>query len=232
MGIGFGIGIGVGYMLRYLTTKKRPSKEQTYTRLSEELTMEYAFVEQPPMREKPPDEDTKVSDHELDESVSSLSLGWLPTPSPQNTPSLQPQPSNIKTIFPNRFENITKEESIQFLIDMKAIVPVYVPKNEQDRWTLSQQTLTQFTDLHTVDDSHKDDPDYTEMTCFVLQNFEKTFDIKECEMKAFEEVIVWAVEMCDDIYILNLNSSSTDAIFLGRLFKVLIQRNNTDVRFG
>ena len=42
----------------------------------------------------------------------------------------------------NRFENISKEQSVQCLIDISGIVNVYVPRDEFHRWKLSQKILT------------------------------------------------------------------------------------------
>lgn len=62
------------------------------------------------------------------------------------------------------------------------------------------------------------------MQCFWLKNYQKMYNIKKHEMRDFQRTILYAIEMCSDIYWINLNSSNVDAVFLGNLFDVLISR--------
>ena len=64
------------------------------------------------------------------------------------------------------------------------------------------------------------------MKCFLLKNFHKVWDIQEHEMEDFKKCVLNALELVDNIYLLNLNSSNTDTVFLGEIFDVLIKRNN------
>ena len=63
------------------------------------------------------------------------------------------------------------------------------------------------------------------MQCFLLKNFEKVLNIKTFEMTAFKQCVLNAIETVDNIYLLNLNSSSVNDKFLDEILGVLMKRD-------
>ena len=70
------------------------------------------------------------------------------------------------------------------------------------------------------------DPEYKEMKCFLLKNCEKVLNIQDHEYDDFKKCVLKALELVNNIYLLNLNSSKCDDVFLGEIFDVLIKRNH------
>ena len=52
------------------------------------------------------------------------------------------------------------------------------------------------------------------MKCILLKNYEKGLQITEDEKFDFQRVILNGIATCDNLYLLTLNSSKTDAFFI------------------
>merc|ERR1712113_414617 len=128
----------------------------------------------------------------------------------------------------NRFSDIAKQNAVKYLMNThpSVIVSVYVPRNIYDRWTFAHKLCEKMTvcyDLHQPYTEHINDSEYKQMKCFWLKNYRKIHNITDDELRDFQQIILNAIEQCDDIYFINLNSSAIDSVFLGEIFDVLIK---------
>lgn len=70
------------------------------------------------------------------------------------------------------------------------------------------------------------------MTCFVLKNYHKKFNIKKHEYLDFKQCVLKALQSVEMIYLFTLNSSNCNEMFLAEILNILIERRYHNDEYG